>query len=91
MAFDQDGLPAAFANAIENYCRNGTFPDRRDGDIPSRISYALYDIDGDVEDELMIQNSYTITAGMTEQVCAYENGIIYAKWSHNQSKAGNRL
>lgn len=74
--FDKDSLPAAFANAIENYCRNGTFPDGQSGDIPSRISYAVCDIDGDGQDELIMQDTRTITASMTERIYHYENGVF---------------
>lgn len=74
--FDKDSLPAAFANAIENYCRNGTFPDGQSGDIPSRISYAVCDIDGDGQDELIMQDIRTITASMTERIYHYENGVF---------------
>lgn len=75
--FDSDSLPADFARAIENYCYDGTFPDGREAvEIPKSISYAVYDIDGDGEDELILQNTNTAMAGMLERIYAYEGGIF---------------
>lgn len=83
--FDKDSLPAAFANAIESYCRNGIFPDGQSGHIPSRISYAVYDIDGDGQDELIMQDIHTITASMTERIYNYENGVFREELSEYPS------
>ncbi len=80
--FDANGLPAAFAAAIKNYCYDGTLPDGRGGDgIPTSISYAVYDIDGDGRDELFLQNSDTIMAGMTEKIYDWEDGVFHEKYS----------
>ncbi len=71
--FDRIGLPAAYAAAMEQYCRDGTFPDgQAGGEIPSRIAYAVCDVDGDGQDELILQNTDTYVAGMTERVFAYD-------------------
>lgn len=71
--FDPSGLPAAYAAAIEQYCRSGVFPDGQDGgEIPGRISYAVFDADGDGQEELILQNADTFMAGMTERVFAYD-------------------
>lgn len=71
--FDSSGLPAAYAAAMEQYCRDGTFPDgQAGGEIPSRIAYAVCDVDGDGQDELILQNTDTYVAGMTERVFAYD-------------------
>ena len=73
--FDTSGLPDAFASAIQEYCRTGVFPDGQDwGDIPGKFCYAVYDVDGDGKDELILRNLDTFVAGMSESVYAYENG-----------------
>ena len=75
--FDRDGLPADFDKAIENFSYDGTFPDGRQyGFIPEKFSYAVYDVDGDGKDEFILQFSDTITAGMIEEVYAYEDGVF---------------
>lgn len=80
--FDADSLPAAFAAAIERYCYDGTFPDGQgSGYIPSSISYAVYDADRDGQDELLLQNASTITAGMTERIYALEDGVFREEFS----------
>lgn len=77
MNFDTGGLPDAYVVVIQEYCRTGMFPDGQDGgDIPGKISYAVYDVDGDGKDELILKNQDTITAGMTERVYAYEDGVF---------------
>ena len=71
--FDRSGLPAAYAAAIEQYCRGGVWPDGQEGGgIPGEIAYAVCDVDGDGQDELILQNTAAITAGMTERVFAYD-------------------
>ena len=75
--FDSDSLPADIAHAIENYCYNGTFPDGQEGGaVPDRISYAVYDIDKDGKDELILQNSDTFMSGMTERIYSCQDGIF---------------
>lgn len=70
---DPSGLPAAYAAAIEQYCRVGVFPDGQDGgEIPGRISYAVFDVDGDGQNELILRNADTFMAGMTERVFGYD-------------------
>ena len=73
--FDPSGLPDACAAAIEGYCRSGIFPDGQyGGEIPGRISYAVFDVDGDGQEELILQNANTAVAGMTERVYACDAG-----------------
>lgn len=80
--FDRGGLPAGFADAIETYCHDGTFPDGQGGgEIPGSIFYTAYDVDGDGNDELMIQNSSTVTAGMTERIYSCEDGVFREEFS----------
>ncbi len=80
--FDTSGLPDAYNAAIQEYCRTGMFPDGQDGgDIPGKISYAVYDVDGDGKEELILKNQDTITAGMTERVYAYEDGVFREEFS----------
>ncbi len=75
-------IPDAYIAVIQEYCRTGMFPDGQDGgDIPGKISYAVYDVDGDGKDELILKNQDTITAGMTERVYAYENGVFREEFS----------
>lgn len=72
VSLNKDALSAAFAEAIEEYCRTGRFPDGAEpGSIPSRISYAVYDVDGDGQDELILQNVNDIMAAMTERVYSF--------------------
>lgn len=75
--FDTSGLPDAFVSAIQEFCRTGTFPDGQDnGSIPDSIAYAVYDVDGDGKDELILKNQNNIMAAMTERIYAYENGVF---------------
>lgn len=79
--FDTSGLSDAFVSAINEYCRTGIFPDGRSGgDIPGIIFYAVYDVDGDGEDELILKNEGTDMASMTERVYAYENGVFRTEY-----------
>ena len=58
--FDTSGLPDAYDAAIQEYCRTDMFPDGQEcGDIPGKISYAVYDVDGDGKDELILKNDYS--------------------------------
>lgn len=68
--------------------------------------YAICDVNGDGQDELITQLNSTYTAGQTERIYSadgtvlleaypnltyYSNGAIAAGWSHNQGRAGERL
>lgn len=80
--FDISGLPDAYVAVIQEHCHTGIFPDGQDsGDIPDKISYAVYDMDRDGKDELILKNLDTATASMTERVYACENGIFREEFS----------
>lgn len=69
----QNSLPPEYIQAVEAYCRDGILPDGQDsGGIPNEISYAVFDVDGDGADELLIRNTQTITAGQTERVYNFD-------------------
>lgn len=68
--------------------------------------YAVCDVNGDGENELITQRNNTITAGQAEMVynqygeailagyplmTYYDNGYAQAGWSHNQGRAGDKL
>ena len=68
---------AAFSNALENLIQNrvlpdGTPSDEQDSTTPSR--FAVYDVDGDGQDELILLNNTMSMAGTTGYVFDYEEG-----------------
>ena len=80
--FNPSGLPEAYAAAIEAYCRGGVYPDGGKADeIPSRIAYAVLDVDGDGRDELILQNANTIMAGQTERIYDYDGAAFREEFS----------
>ena len=73
VSFDRNGLPAAYADAVEVYCRTGVFPDGADAwEIPGSVSYAVCDVDGDGRDELILKNEHAAMAGMVERIYDYD-------------------
>jgi len=102
----------AFSQALENLLTNSILPDgmqseAQDSATPSR--FAVYDVDADGKDELILINNTVTEAGTSGYVFSYEeetgilqtelleypalifydNGIVMAKWSHNQGLAGD--
>lgn len=76
--FVQSSVPAPYAHAIAAYCRTGLFPDGQDGGgIPSEISYAVFDLDGDGSDELLLRNRRAATAGQTERVYRFDGAQFH--------------
>ena len=109
---DNQQVYAAFQGALENLMQNRILPDgmpsdEQDSANPS--SFAVYDVDGDGQDELILLNNTATMAGTSGYVFDYEegteglqtellaytdltfydNGIVQAKWSHNQGLAGD--
>ena len=105
---------AAFREALENLMQNRILPDgmtsdEQDSTNPSR--FAVSDVDGDGQDELILLNNTATMAGTSGYVFDYEegteglqtellaytdltfydNGIVMAKWSHNQGMAGDNF
>ncbi|MEY8352969.1 hypothetical protein AALB39_06360 [Lachnospiraceae bacterium 54-53] len=75
-ADDRDDMYNAYFTALENLIQNHIFPDGIDvgepsGDI-SENKFAVYDVDHDGEEELIVLYSTTITAGMAGYVFAYD-------------------
>lgn len=68
---------AAFRDALENLIQNRVLPDgmpsdEQDSTTPSR--FAVYDVDGDGQDELILLNNTETTAGTSGYVFGYEEG-----------------
>ena len=68
---------AAFSDALENLIQNrvlpdGTPSDEQDSTTPSR--FAVYDVDGDGQDELILLNNTMSMAGTSGYVFDYEEG-----------------
>ena len=100
---DESLLTPAFRRILRNFiaeCQaNGT------EDISGEY-FAVCDINGDGENELITQRNNTAMAGQVERIydrsgnelfsafpdiTYYDNGVVLAGWSHNQGWAGDRL
>lgn len=72
-----DDIYNAYFTALENLIQNHTFPDGTEaGELSGDMSenmFAIYDVDNDGKDELIIMYSGTIIAGMTEYVFGYDD------------------
>ena len=69
---------AAFISALEGICRNQVFPDGREFQYDASTNgegnqFAIYDIDFDGKEELIIQYTTTYTAGMVEVIYDYDS------------------
>lgn len=67
----------AYFTALENLIQNHIFPDDIDAGEPlgdmSENKFAVYDVDNDGKEELIILYSTTITAGMAGYIFAYDS------------------
>ena len=69
---------AAFISALEGICRNQVFPDGSEFQYDASTNgegnqFAIYDIDFDGKEELIIQYTTTYTAGMVEVIYDYDS------------------
>lgn len=69
---------AAFISALEGICRDQVFPDGSEFCYDASTNgegnqFAIYDIDFDGKDELIIQHTTTYTAGMVEVIYDYDS------------------
>ena len=69
---------AAFISALEGICHNQVFPDGREFQYDASTNgegnqFAIYDIDFDGKEELIIQYTTTYTAGMVEVIYDYDS------------------
>ena len=69
---------AAFISALEGICRNQVFPDGSEFQYDVATNgegnqFAIYDIDFDGKEELIIQYTTTYTAGMVEVIYDYDS------------------
>ena len=80
-----EGCREAYILALENLYTNYIWPDGTVMDFYGDISqnqFAVYDIDGDGEEELIIEYTTSSMAGMEEAVFGYDNeaGIFYQEF-----------
>lgn len=105
-----------YKKALSNFLNQKMLPDQtpfteENLDSSVDVKFAIYDVDGDGEKELILQIDPKVTAGMTEMVYGYDtkqksfyqeitefpfityynNGVLLAKWSHNQGVAGDNF
>lgn len=74
---DHDGIPDVFTMAVANYFQQGILPDGRQDvnyDFSSPVYYASFDVDGDGQEELIVQNPEASMAAKIEAVYSYEDG-----------------
>ncbi len=69
---------AAFISALEGICRNQVFPDGREFQYDASTNgegnqFAIYDIDFDGKEELIIQHTTAAVAGMVEVIYDYDS------------------
>lgn len=83
---DEEARKAAYISVLENLYTNHIFPDDKDygfmGDI-SENKFAVYDVDSDGEDELLIAYTSTSMAGMVGIIYDYdsESGEVREEFS----------
>lgn len=75
----QEEKMKAYQAALEKLYNEDTFPDGKQYGVPDDTydkpnnCFAIYDVDSDGKDELIIQYTDTITAGMIEAIYDYDN------------------
>lgn len=73
-----DEMVVAYAAALQNLLQNRKFPDGTEAAEPfgdmSENTFALYDVDNDGEEELLLMYSNTYSAGMAAYVFKYDDG-----------------
>lgn len=81
-----EGRSEAYILTLQNLYSNRIWPDGTVVDVMGDISdntFAVYDVDGDGEDELIIKYTSSSMAGMIEAVYGYDDeiGALYQKFS----------
>ncbi len=79
------GRREAYILTLENLYTNRIWPDGTEVELMGEMSenvFAVYDVDGDGEDELIIKYTSSSMAGMIEAVYGYdsETGVLYQKF-----------
>ncbi len=110
---DREAMREAYSCVLKDLYYNHMFPGQQncgydDFNDMSENRFAVYDIDRDGKEELIIEYTTTIMAGKVEKIYDfdnasnmvreefsefpalkfYDNGVVWAEWSHNQGVAG---